>query len=149
VRQRQSTFGGGRDQAAVIGHPPEHRDWTPEDPTFAPEIGPEVRIEAHVSIDAGFDRPTRIGARSWLLKKCHVGHDAIFGEDVLLSTGCIIGGYAEIGDRAKIDLGAIVLPHRRVGEGAVVTKDVPAGETWAGNPARPMQRNPVPFSDRR
>ena len=45
---------------------------------------------------------------------------------------------------ASIGAGAVVLPGLTIGEGAmvgagaVVTKSVPAGEIWAGNPARPL-----------
>jgi UDP-2-acetamido-3-amino-2,3-dideoxy-glucuronate N-acetyltransferase len=47
---------------------------------------------------------------------------------------------------ASIGAGAVILPGVTIGEeamigaGAVVTKSVPAGETWAGNPARRLQR---------
>lgn len=46
---------------------------------------------------------------------------------------------------AWIGTGAIILPgrtigmHAIVGAGSVVTKDVPAGEVWAGNPARKIR----------
>jgi UDP-2-acetamido-3-amino-2,3-dideoxy-glucuronate N-acetyltransferase len=45
---------------------------------------------------------------------------------------------------ASIGAGAVILPGLTIGEGAmigagaVVTKSVPDGETWAGNPARPL-----------
>jgi acetyltransferase-like isoleucine patch superfamily enzyme len=46
---------------------------------------------------------------------------------------------ASIGANATI-LGGITIGERAmVGAGAVVTKDVPAGETWVGNPARPLK----------
>ena len=31
----------------------------------------------------------------------------------------------------------------RIGMGAVVVTDVPAGEVWAGNPARPIRQRPT------
>jgi serine O-acetyltransferase len=53
-----------------------------------------------------------------------------------------------VGDSVFIGAGAVVLAHSdralRIGDGAtiganaVVLSDVPAGETWAGNPARPV-----------
>lgn len=140
-----STVGGGRDQTAVIGHAPEARDWNPGDPAFHPMIDPSARIEAFVTVDAGAERPTRIGPRAWLLKHAHIGHDADIGPDVEIATGAIIGGHAIIGAGARVGLGAIVRPRitvgpgARVGMGAVVVKDVPAGETVVGNPARPFE----------
>jgi UDP-perosamine 4-acetyltransferase len=50
-----------------------------------------------------------------------------------------------VGDFAFIGAGATVLPRLKIGRGAVigagavVTKDVPAGSTVAGNPARQLR----------
>lgn len=47
-------------------------------------------------------------------------------------------------DHVSIGAGAVILPgvtlHKgcKIGAGAVVTKDVPEGETWVGNPARKL-----------
>jgi acetyltransferase-like isoleucine patch superfamily enzyme len=139
------SYGGGIDQTAVIGHPPESRTWKPGDPMFQPSIHPTVRIEAYVTIDAGETYPTAIGARTYLMKKVHIGHDAIVGRDCEIATGTIIGGYAVLGHNVKVGIGAVVLPFVEigadviVGAGAVVTKDYEQG-ILVGNPARPMIR---------
>jgi acetyltransferase-like isoleucine patch superfamily enzyme len=137
-----SSYGGGRHHTAIIGHPPQHRDWRPGDPVYKPEIHPSARIEAYVCVDGGMKEPTRIGEDSWLLKQTHVGHDVQIGKNVEVATGTVIAGHAVIEDGVHIGINASILPGvrigrgSRVGAGSVVTKDVPDRVIVAGNPAR-------------
>lgn len=110
-----------------------------------PWIAPSAKIGAYVTVDGGTRRATHIGARSWLMKHSHIGHDAQIGNDCELAPGTVIGGWVEIGNNVRIGISACVKPRvkigdgARIGAGAVVVKDVPAGETWVGNPARNIQ----------
>lgn len=130
------------DPLAVIGERPESRDFPADAIPWAPFIDETARVEALCTVDAGIANETHIGARTWLMKRCHVGHDAYIGADCELAPGCIVGGHVTIGDRVRAGMGAIFKPFIRVGDGArigmgaVVIRDVPAGEMWAGNPAR-------------
>lgn len=112
---------------------------------LAPIVHPSARICALVTIDAGTIRPTTIGARAFLMASVHVGHDSIVGDRVEIAPNTTLCGHVEIGDDARIGCNVSVLPFRkigagaRVGAGSVVTHDIPAGEVWAGNPARKLR----------
>lgn len=132
---------------ASIGDPPEHRDWSPGDHCFAPEIDLSAKINAFVTVDAGLREPTRVGARTFCMTKTHIGHDAQVGADCELAPGTVIGGHAVLEDGVRCGVGVLVKPFVRVGKGArlgmgaVVLRDVPAGEVWVGNPARKMVKH--------
>lgn len=51
---------------------------------------------------------------------------------------------ASIGANATILCGLTIGVGAMIGAGSVVTHDVPDGELWMGNPARPHSRLPVP-----
>lgn len=81
----------------------------------------------------------------------YVAHDCEIGDYVTFAPRVHCNGNVRIHDHAYIGTGAILRqgsPDKPltigagavIGMGAVVTKDVPAGETWVGNPARPLQR---------
>ena len=109
---------------------------------YRPFISSRARIEAFVTVDAGCEFETYVAPEVWLMKHVHIGHDASINHGAQLAPGVTIGGYATIGQRVKIGINACVLPYitvghdARIGAGAVVTKHVPSGQTWVGNPAR-------------
>lgn len=81
----------------------------------------------------------------------YVAHDCIIGDFVTFAPGVKCNGNVHIEDHAYIGTGAIIKQGRPgapltigsgavIGMGAVVTRDVPAGTTVIGNPARPMVR---------
>lgn len=135
---------------AIVGEPPESRTWNLGDDIRFPEIDPTARLNAFVTVDAGLREPTRIGARSFVMAHCHVGHDAQIGSDCELAPGTVIGGHAVLEDRVRCGIGVLIRPFIRVGAGArlgadaVVVKHVPAGEVWVGNPARKLEGRATP-----
>jgi len=131
---------------ASIGGHPESRTWMVGDASFAPQIASSALVHAFCTVDAGTERPTRVGERSFLQARVHLGHDVVVGDDCELCVGIVVCGFVEIGDGARIGGNSWVKPRVKVGAGAiigggsVVTRDVPAHEVWAGNPARYMKR---------
>lgn len=80
------------------------------------QIGPAVQIYSA-------DHPRDPELRRQGLE---VGRPVMIGRDVWIGGGAIVMPGVSVGDRAVI------------GAGSVVTKDVAAGETVVGNPARPL-----------
>jgi UDP-3-O-[3-hydroxymyristoyl] glucosamine N-acyltransferase len=105
----------------------------------------DVHIAAHATIQRGALGDTLIRRGARIGPHANVGHNVEIGEDVLIAGHAQVGGGARVGRGAVIWQGAVVANGVFVGDGAVigmsaaVRKTVPAGEVWAGNPARKIR----------
>ena len=79
----------------------------------------------------------------------YVEHDCRIGDFVTFAPGVHCNGNVHVHDHAYVGTGAVIRQGTAerplvigegavIGMGAVVTKDVPAGVTVVGNPARPL-----------
>ncbi|MDX2379956.1 MAG: acetyltransferase [Acidimicrobiia bacterium] len=104
-------------------------------------LDPGVQLIAGCVVNAA----TTIGTGTIVNTNASVDHDCSVGDYVHIAPGVAIGGAATIGDRAFVGIGARVLPgisigpDAVVGGGAVVIRDVAAGSTVVGNPARGLR----------
>jgi UDP-3-O-[3-hydroxymyristoyl] glucosamine N-acyltransferase len=120
---------------------PGQRAWQRREHPFGVVIGDHVEIGAGTVIDRGRYRDTVIGAGTKIDANVFIAHNCLVGEHCLIIANSQISGSCEIGDRCHIGPAAMLTDHVKVGDdgrcglGAVVTKDVPASETWIGNPA--------------
>ncbi len=86
----------------------------------------------------------RIGRHFHCNLYSYVEHDCIIGDFVTFAPAVRCNGNVTIGDGAYVGAGAVIRQGltigagATVGMGAVVTKNVPPGEIWVGNPAAPI-----------
>jgi UDP-2-acetamido-3-amino-2,3-dideoxy-glucuronate N-acetyltransferase len=117
-------------------------------------IGRDCNLNAHTFVEGG----ARIGDRVTLKSGVYVWDGIVIENDVFCGPNATFTNDRTPRSRqrptefldtricrgASIGAGAVILPGLVIGEqamigaGAVVTRNVPARQTWAGNPARPL-----------
>jgi len=105
-----------------------------------------VTIGAGSTVDRGAFEDTVIGENTKLDNLVHIAHNVRIGRNCVIAAQTGIAGSATIGDGCQFGGQAGIADHLTIGDGARigasggVLKNVPAGETWAGFPAKPVQR---------
>jgi UDP-3-O-[3-hydroxymyristoyl] glucosamine N-acyltransferase len=108
-------------------------------------IGHDVEIGAGTCIDRGRFSATTVGDMTKIDNLVQIGHNCRIGRCVVISGQTAIAGTVTIGDGALLGGMCAIKDHVTIGPGvklagcAAVMGDIPAGETWAGYPARDMK----------
>lgn len=106
----------------------------------------DVEIGANTTIDRGTLGNTLIRKRARIDNLVHVAHNVDVGEDAGVVANVMIGGSTKIGAGAWVAPSVTLRDGISIGAGAtigmsaLVTKPVPAGETWVGIPAKNLKK---------
>ena len=109
-------------------------------------IGSNVEIGANTTIDKGSGPDTTIGDNTWIDNLVQVGHNVTIGKGVIIAAQTGISGSTVIEDFVVIGGQTGLAGHIRIGAGAQISaksgviSDIPAGEIYAGFPARPRKQ---------
>ena len=109
-------------------------------------IEDDVELGANVCVDRATLGATRIKRGTKIDNLVQVAHNDVIGEDVIIAGQVGLAGSVRVGNRVMFGGQAGVVDHltigddARIGAAGVVTKDVPAGQTFWGYPARQIQR---------
>lgn len=116
---------------AVIGYEPQDYAFKGEESYTI--IGDHNLIREYVTIHRG-TKPgsaTRVGHHNFLMGLSHMAHNAVLGNHVIVVNGALVGGYAEVADRAYISANCLIHQFCRVGTlalmrgGSRTSRDVP------------------------
>ncbi len=116
---------------AVVGNIPQDLKFKGED-TLA-IIGDNTSIREFVTVHRGTASrgKTVIGNNCLIMAYCHVAHDCVLGDHVIMSNSVQLAGEVEVGEWAVLGGGALVHQFTRIGAhvmlqgGALVNKDIP------------------------
>ena len=111
----------------------------PQDLKFKPRMPSGVRIGAGTTDPGERDLNcstvegtyTEVGQNCLLMACCHVAHDCVVGNEVVIANAVLLAGHVHVGDRAILGGAALLHQFIRVGDGAMVggrlalTMDIP------------------------
>lgn len=84
---------------------------------------------------------TIIGNNNYLMVACHVAHNCVVGNNIIMVNGASLGGYVEVHDHAFISAFVVAHQFTRFGSYSIcgfltkVTRDIPPFMMIEGNPA--------------
>jgi UDP-3-O-[3-hydroxymyristoyl] glucosamine N-acyltransferase len=105
-----------------------------------------VSIGANSCVDRGAFEDTSIGENTKIDNLVQIAHNVRVGRNCVMAAHTGISGSVTIGDGAQFGGRAGVADHviigdgARIGAAAGVMKNIPAGETWGGFPAKPIRQ---------
>ncbi|MBL0742437.1 UDP-3-O-(3-hydroxymyristoyl)glucosamine N-acyltransferase [Chryseolinea lacunae] len=108
------------------------------------KIGNHVEIGANTCIDRGALGNTVIADGVKIDNLVHIAHNVRIHANAFIIANAMIGGSTTVGEAAWVAPSASILQQLNIGDnatvgvGAIVTKDVPPGQTWTGSPAKPL-----------
>ncbi|MFY0680427.1 MAG: acyl-ACP--UDP-N-acetylglucosamine O-acyltransferase [Thalassovita sp.] len=106
---------------ACIGEIPQDLKFNGESTRL--EIGKRNRIREHVTMNSGTEGGgglTKVGDDGLFMAGCHVAHDAVIGDRVIIVNQSAIAGHCQIGD--DVIVGGLSGVHQwvRIGQGAII-----------------------------
>jgi UDP-3-O-[3-hydroxymyristoyl] glucosamine N-acyltransferase len=109
-------------------------------------IGDNTYIGGNTHIASGSLSDTIIESGCKINGMCFIGSNNHLGENVWITGSTMLAGSVKVGKNSTIFSKVVVREWCNIGEnvtigmGSVVTKNIPAGETWLGNPARKFEK---------
>lgn len=142
--------GSGRGRAALAGR---LTAWGLTDDRYATVVHPTAVVPASCDVGPGsivlastvLTTAVTLGRHVVLMPGCVLTHDDVLSDFATVCARVALAGSVRVGAGAYLGAGCLVREHLSVGDwsvvgmGAVVLRDVPAAEVWAGTPAGPIR----------